>query len=98
MVCQQVAGIFHRRILSDGHIAETFAGERFRELVENEISCGETFTDCSLVPPKDATPTNFLLQITTKPQKFAKVFSLKSFPLYSSKTRDPNLRHFLNYV
>ena len=37
MVCQQVAGIFHRRILSDGHIVETFAGERFRELVENEI-------------------------------------------------------------
>lgn len=57
----------HKRIVSDGYIAETFAEESFCKLVENEIFCGETFADCSLVPHKDATPTNFLSQIATKP-------------------------------
>ena len=46
----------------------------------------KTFTDCSLVPPKDATPTNFVEKTVAnshKTSKFAtKVFSLKHFPLY----------------
>ena len=38
---------------------------------------------CSLVPPKDAMPPNFAEKTPNKTSKFAKVFYLKSFPLYS---------------
>ena len=41
--------------------------------------------DCSLVLPKDTTPPNFMeksFMNSHKTLKFAKVFSLKSFPLY----------------
>ena len=64
----------------------TFAEENFRELVENKIFTEKTFTDCSLVPPKDATPLNFAektFAISHKTSKFVKVFSLESFQLYS---------------
>ena len=41
--------------------------------------------DWLLVPPKDATPPNFMETTiaNNKTLKFAKVFSLKSFPLYA---------------
>ena len=57
--------------------------KNFRELVEKDF-CGENF--CLLLPPKDATPPNFVYKTCTnshKTSKFAIVFSLKSFPLYT---------------
>ena len=63
----------------------TFAGENFHELVESTIFTEKTFTDCSLVLPKDAMPLNFTektFAISHKTSKFVKVFSLESFPLY----------------
>ena len=65
--------------------SSTFAGENFRELVENTIFTEKTFMDCLLVPPKDATPLNFTektFAISHKTSKFVKVFSLENFPLY----------------
>ena len=50
----------------------------------------KTFTDCALMPPKVATPTNFAVKTfanTHKTSKFAKVFSLESFLLYSITAR-----------
>ena len=50
------------------------------KLAKNKIFAEKTLTDCSLVsPPKDAMPPNFAKKVF----KFAKVFSLESFPLYS---------------
>ena len=60
-------------------------GEKIRELVE-KIFVENTFADWLLVLPKDATPPNFVEKTfanSHKTSKFAKVFSLESFPLYS---------------
>ena len=59
---------------------------KFHELVENKTFTDKTFAYCLLVPPKDATPSNFTEKTFTNSQQnleFAKVSSLKSFPLYS---------------
>ena len=70
------------------HIAETFEGENFHELVKNRIFAEKPFVDCSLVSPaKDTTPPNFAEKTFTnsyKTSKFAQVFSLKSFLLYGT--------------
>ena len=55
-------------------------------LVENKIFTEKTFTNCSLVPPKDAMPPKFAEETCTnshKTSKFEQVFFLESFPLYS---------------
>ena len=64
-------------------------GENICKLVENKI-----FADCSLVLPivlpKNAMPPNFTEKTfanSHKTSKFAKVFSLESFPLYGSEPR-----------
>ena len=57
----------------------------FCKLAENKIFAEKTFTDCLLVPPKDTMPPNVTEKTfvnSHKNSKFAKVFSLKSFPLY----------------
>ena len=58
-------------------------GENFPKLVENKI-----YVDCLLLPlPKDATHPNFAEKTfakSYKTSKFAKVFPLESFPLYST--------------
>jgi len=51
----------------------------------------KTFADCSLVLPMNATLPNFAKKLFTnshKTLKFAKVFSLKSFPLYGIRTEN----------
>ena len=35
-------------------------GENFRELVKNKIFTEKTFVKCSLIPPNDAMPPNFM--------------------------------------
>ena len=58
------------------------------ELVKKKKKFVEkTFADCSLLPPKDATPPNFAEKTfvnSHKTSKFTKVLSLKSFPLYGT--------------
>ena len=57
------------------------------ELVKKKKFVEKTFADCSLLPPKDATPPNFAEKTfvnSHKTSKFTKVLSLKSFPLYGS--------------
>ena len=53
----------------------------------NWLKIRKTFADCfSFATAKDATPPNFTEKTfvnSHKTTKFAKVFSLKSFPLYS---------------
>ena len=54
--------------------------------MENKTFTDKTFVGCLLVPPKDATPSNFTEKTSINSQQnleFAKVSSLKSFPLYS---------------
>ena len=54
-------------------------------MVKNMICAEKTIVDCLLVPPTDTTPPKFAektLVSSHKTLKFAKVFSLKSFPLY----------------
>ena len=72
---------------TDYRIPGNFQGRNFREFVENKIVMEKTFVDCSLLsPPKDTTPPNFAEKTfanSYKTSKFAKVFSLESFPLYS---------------
>ena len=66
----------------------TCAGENFRELVESKICTKKNFAKCSLVLPKDTTPPNLAEKTfanSHKTLKLVKVFSLKSFPLYSIK-------------
>jgi len=69
---------------------EAFEGENVWELVGNTIFVEKTFADCSLVLPKDTMPPNFAEKTfantpsSHKTLKFAKVFSLESFPLYST--------------
>ena len=69
------------RIVGNFHMGET--------LVNWWIFAEKTFADCSLVLPlvllEDATPSNFAKKTfanSHKTSKFAKVFSLESFPLY----------------
>ena len=53
----------------------------FCELVENKIFPEQTFTNCSLVPPKDTTPPNFVdktFMNSHKTSKFTQVCPLKS--------------------
>ena len=60
------------------------------KLVKNTIFAEKTFADCSLLQPKVATPPNFAEKTfanSHKIAKFAKVFSLESFPLYGSYQR-----------
>ena len=58
----------------------------FCKLVENTIFVEKTFTDCLLVPPKDATPPDSVEKTfanSHRTLKFTtKVLSFKSFPLY----------------
>ena len=67
-------------------IAGNFRGKKLLQIGE-KIFTKRTFVDCSLVPPKDAMPQN-LAKMTFinsyKTSKFAKVFALKGFPLYST--------------
>ena len=69
------------------HIDGNFCG---RKLSENKIFTEKTFADCSLVLlPKDATAPNFrenFFANSYKTLKSAKVFSLKIFPLYNTKS------------
>ena len=57
---------------------------RKKTLVENAIFANKTFLNCSLVLPKNSTLPNFVKTFTNshKTLKFAKVFSLESFPQY----------------
>ena len=48
----------------------------------NKIFVENTFTDCSLVLPKDATPLNFTGETFVNGHKTSKFFSLESFTLY----------------
>ena len=60
-------------------------GEIFHELVENMIFTEKTFTDCLLVPPKDAMPPNVVKKTfknSHKASNFVKGFSLEGFLLY----------------
>ena len=63
-------------------------GENFHELVKNTIFTEKTFVDCSLLPHQWTSHTQILWRKlftnSYKTMKFVKVFSLKSFPLYSS--------------
>ena len=55
--------------------------------MEKKVFTEQTFTDCSLMPPKNATPPNFVKKTfmdTHKTTKFTKNFSLESFPLYGT--------------
>ena len=66
------SGIFHRRKL-------------LLYLVEKWNFAEKTFVDCSLVPrPSLQTITEKIITDRRKTAKFAKVFSLESFPLYST--------------
>ena len=50
------------------------------QLVENKIYVEKSYAACSLVLPKDASPSNLrgkLSQIATKPQNSRKLFPLK---------------------
>ena len=70
-----------------GIVYVLYNGKLFHKLVENKIFVEKTFVDCLLVLPKHATSPNFAETTFTnshKLLKFVKVFSLKSFPLYSS--------------
>ena len=68
-------------------IAENFRGRKLSRISEKYDFRGENF--CGLLvsaAPKDATPPNFAEKTFAnrhKTTKFAKVFSLESFPLYS---------------
>ena len=58
---------------------------------EIRFSQRKTFTDCSVVPPMDATPPNFMKKTfpnSHKTSKFVKVFSLESFLLYGNDLRE----------
>jgi len=64
-----------------------FRGRKLLQISEKHF-CGKTFIDASLVPSKDAASPNFTEKIITKTcshktLKFAVVFSLESFLLYS---------------
>ena len=67
---------------------KTFEGENFHELVKNMIFMEKTF--CRLLAfavPKEAMPPNFAEKTfanSHKTTKFTEVFSLESFPLYST--------------
>ena len=67
-------------------IAGIFQGRKLSRFGGNKIFTKKTSTDYSPVsPPKDAMPLNFGEKAFTnsyKTLKFAKVFSLESFPLY----------------
>ena len=58
----------------------------FRKFVKNTIFTEKTFADCSLLLRQKSHTPNFAEKTFTnshKTAKFANVFSLKSFPLYS---------------
>ena len=58
-----------------------------RELVENKTFTDKTSVDCLLVPPKDATPSNFTEKTSTNSQQnleFAKSFLPQKFPAIQS--------------
>ena len=60
--------------------------ETFVKFGEKDNICGENF--CRLLAfavPKDTTPPNFTEKTFTNSHKTAKVFSLKSFPLYGTE-------------
>ena len=54
-------------------------------MVDHKIFAEKTFADCSLMPQKDAMPSNFAEKAfanSHQTSKFAKIFSHESFPLY----------------
>ena len=67
--------------------AKLLREKNFHKLAENTIFVEKTFVNCSLVLPMDTTPLNFTKKTfanSHKTSKSAKVFSLKSFPLYDT--------------
>ena len=90
-----VATLEHSKKLSR---EKTFTRFGRNKIFTEKTFVEKTFTDCSLVSlPKDAIPPNFAEKTFTnscKTSKFAKVFSLGSFPLYgSSYTKLNNIIH-----
>jgi len=73
----------HTHILYSGKLLRE---KTFANWLKNTIFAEKTFTDCSLLPcRKVPSPQNFTAKTfvdSHKTAKFAKVFSLESFPLY----------------
>ena len=67
-------------------IVGNFRGRKLSQIGEKYNFHGETFTDFSHAVPKNATTLNFAEKTFANSYKFAIVFSLKSFPLYSNHT------------
>ena len=67
-------------------VAENFQWRKLSRIGEKYDFRGENFRRLlALATPKDTTPQNFMektFKISHKTPKFAKVFSLESFPLY----------------
>ena len=78
------------------HIAGNFHGRKLFWIGGKYYLFGETFTNCLLVPLKDATPLNFTEKTSAnshKTSKFAQVFSLESFPLYGRLSFSPKTKN-----
>ena len=57
-----------------------FRGRKHSQIDGKKIFAEKTFVDCSLVPPKDAMPSNFRKNFHShKTVKLAKVFSMNVF-------------------
>ena len=70
--------------MSCGYLSAYFEGGNFHELVIKLDFTEKTFVDCLLVQPAVQTITKKYFFGRHKIAKFAKVFSLKGFPLYGS--------------
>ena len=72
----------------DYRMVGNFWGRKLSRIGENTIFADKTFADCSLLPRQRMPRTKFFGKKTFayshKTAKFAKVFSLESFPLYST--------------
>ena len=71
------------------HTVGNFCERKLSRISENKIFSEKIFADCSLVLLKDATLPNFakktfLNSHITGTLKFTQVFSLESYPLYST--------------
>ena len=69
------------------HVARNFHRRKLSRIGGNKTFVKKSFADCPLVPPNNAMPPNFAEKTfmnSHKISKLAKVFSLKSFPLYGT--------------
>ena len=66
------------------HIAGNFRKRKLSRIGEKYNLCGESFVNCSLCCAKGCHTPKFHRENFRKTTKFANVFSLKCFPLYST--------------